>query len=71
MVLVEYCRHGNLHQYLHRHKNSFVNQVHPITGELCRYVCLLYIHRCEISSDCMPHVNRFLFLFSLFILMIL
>ena len=36
MVLVEYCRHGNLHQYLHRHKNSFINQVHPITGELGR-----------------------------------
>ncbi|XP_043209365.1 vascular endothelial growth factor receptor 1-like isoform X2 [Amphibalanus amphitrite] len=33
MVMVEYCRHGNLHQYLHRHKNSFINQVHPITGE--------------------------------------
>ncbi|XP_037082735.1 vascular endothelial growth factor receptor 1-like isoform X2 [Pollicipes pollicipes] len=33
MVLVEYCRHGNLHDYLHRHKNGFINQVHPISGE--------------------------------------
>ncbi|XP_037071869.1 vascular endothelial growth factor receptor 1-like isoform X2 [Pollicipes pollicipes] len=33
MVLVEYCRHGNLHQYLHRHKNCYINQVDAISGE--------------------------------------
>ncbi|XP_043233883.1 vascular endothelial growth factor receptor 1-like isoform X2 [Amphibalanus amphitrite] len=33
MVMVEYCRHGNLHQYLQRHKTCFIDQVDPITGE--------------------------------------
>ncbi|KAG8233930.1 hypothetical protein J437_LFUL005136, partial [Ladona fulva] len=31
LVIMEYCRYGNLHSYLHRHRESFINQVHPVT----------------------------------------
>ncbi|XP_071452914.1 vascular endothelial growth factor receptor 1-like [Hetaerina americana] len=31
LVILEYCRYGNLHSYLQRHRESFVNQVHPKT----------------------------------------
>ncbi|XP_060530619.1 vascular endothelial growth factor receptor 1 isoform X2 [Cylas formicarius] len=33
-VIVEYCRYGNLQNYLLRHRDSFVNQIQPRTGKL-------------------------------------
>ena len=34
LVIVEYCRFGNIQKYLIHHRNSFVNQVDPHTGVL-------------------------------------
>ncbi|XP_071570035.1 vascular endothelial growth factor receptor 1 isoform X1 [Temnothorax nylanderi] len=34
LVIVEYCRFGNLHNYLLRHRNDFINQIDPKTGKL-------------------------------------
>ncbi|XP_044736869.1 vascular endothelial growth factor receptor kdr-like [Chrysoperla carnea] len=33
LVIVEYCRYGNLLYYLHRHRRDFVNQIDPLTGD--------------------------------------
>ena len=57
MVLVEYCRHGNLHQYLHRHKNSFINQVHSITGEFSTEPDS-EVHTCTASLKSIAHTSR-------------
>ncbi|XP_039309901.1 vascular endothelial growth factor receptor 1 isoform X2 [Solenopsis invicta] len=34
LVIVEYCRFGNLHNYLLRHRNDFINQIDLKTGKL-------------------------------------
>jgi len=34
MVIVEYCRYGNLHDYLLRHRDDFVDQLDCTTGKL-------------------------------------
>ncbi|GLV35679.1 PDGF- and VEGF-receptor related [Carabus blaptoides fortunei] len=34
LVIVEYCRFGNLHNYLLRHRDDFVNQIDPKTGNI-------------------------------------
>ncbi|XP_078051722.1 vascular endothelial growth factor receptor 2-like, partial [Augochlora pura] len=34
LVIVEFCRFGNLHDYLLRHRSDFINQVDPETGKL-------------------------------------
>ncbi|XP_076383505.1 vascular endothelial growth factor receptor 1-like [Megalopta genalis] len=34
LVIVEFCRFGNLHNYLLRHRNSFINQIDKATGKL-------------------------------------
>ena len=34
LVIVEYCRFGNIQKYLMHHRNSFVNQVDPHTGNI-------------------------------------
>ncbi|XP_046614588.1 vascular endothelial growth factor receptor 1-like isoform X1 [Neodiprion virginianus] len=33
-VIVEYCRFGNLHNYLQRHRDSFINQIDPSTKKI-------------------------------------
>ncbi|XP_053989273.1 vascular endothelial growth factor receptor 1 isoform X1 [Hylaeus volcanicus] len=33
LVIVEYCRFGNLHNYLLRHRDDFINQIDPATGK--------------------------------------
>lgn len=32
LVIVEYCRYGNLHNYLMKHRNKFIDQIDPVTG---------------------------------------
>ncbi|XP_039298982.1 vascular endothelial growth factor receptor 2 [Nilaparvata lugens] len=32
LVIVEYCRYGNMHDYLRRNRNNFINQINPKTG---------------------------------------
>ena len=34
LVIVEYCRYGNVQNYLMRNRSSFVNQINPLTGRL-------------------------------------
>ncbi|XP_044748223.1 vascular endothelial growth factor receptor 1-like isoform X2 [Coccinella septempunctata] len=34
LVIVEYCKFGNLHNYLYRHRENFINQVDPQTGQI-------------------------------------
>ncbi|XP_074100379.1 PDGF- and VEGF-receptor related isoform X2 [Cotesia typhae] len=34
LVIVEYCRFGNLHNYLLRHRAEFINQIDPATGKI-------------------------------------
>ncbi|RWS12832.1 Vascular endothelial growth factor receptor 3-like protein, partial [Dinothrombium tinctorium] len=34
LVIVEYCRYGNLRQYLLQHRENFLNQVNSETGEI-------------------------------------
>ncbi|XP_046599391.1 platelet-derived growth factor receptor alpha isoform X3 [Neodiprion lecontei] len=33
-VIVEYCRFGNLHQYLQRHRATFIDQIDPLTKKI-------------------------------------
>ncbi|XP_076382321.1 vascular endothelial growth factor receptor 1-like [Megalopta genalis] len=34
LVIVEFCRFGNLHDYLLSHRSGFINQIDPATGKL-------------------------------------
>ncbi|XP_066583322.1 platelet-derived growth factor receptor alpha-like [Prorops nasuta] len=34
LVIVEYCPYGNLHNYLLKHRKTFINQIDPETGKL-------------------------------------
>nr|CAI5831584.1 unnamed protein product [Callosobruchus analis] len=34
LVIVEYCRYGNLQNYLLRHRDNFINQIDPKTGKI-------------------------------------
>ncbi|XP_078053199.1 vascular endothelial growth factor receptor 1-like isoform X2 [Augochlora pura] len=34
LVIVEFCRYGNLHHYLLRNRSCFINQIDPETGKL-------------------------------------
>lgn len=31
---MEYCRYGNLHNYLLRHREDFINQIDPVTNKI-------------------------------------
>nr|XP_045625733.1 vascular endothelial growth factor receptor 1-like [Procambarus clarkii] len=33
-ILLEYCHHGNLLSFMHRHRQCFINQVDPITDNI-------------------------------------
>ena len=33
-VIVEYCRFGNVQKYLQLHRNHFINQIDPVSGEI-------------------------------------
>ncbi|KAH9373810.1 hypothetical protein HPB48_007468 [Haemaphysalis longicornis] len=39
MVIVEYCKFGNLRHYLLRHRDRFVNQLNPETGKVDPGMC--------------------------------
>ncbi|XP_014228085.1 vascular endothelial growth factor receptor kdr-like isoform X1 [Trichogramma pretiosum] len=34
LVIVEYCRYGNLHNYLLKHRDDFIDQIDPNTGDI-------------------------------------
>lgn len=57
LVIVEYCRFGNLHNYLLRHRDNFINQIDPATGKFDPTIGLDILTRSlSISSN-----NRFAF----------
>lgn len=39
MVIVEYCKFGNLRHYLLRHRERFINQLNPETGKVDPDIC--------------------------------
>lgn len=41
MVIVEYCRYGNLRHYLLRKKNNFISQLDPETDSVDNSICFL------------------------------
>lgn len=34
LVIVEFCKYGNAHNYLLSHRHKFVDQLDPVTGEI-------------------------------------
>ncbi|RWS27211.1 Vascular endothelial growth factor receptor 3-like protein, partial [Leptotrombidium deliense] len=55
MVMVEYCRYGNLRQYLLAHREYFVNQINPETGEIDNNVKQNEVNR-DATAAKVPHV---------------
>lgn len=55
MVIVEYCRFGNLHNYLLRHRNNFINQIDPNTGKFDPTIGMDILKR----TDSVSSNNRF------------
>lgn len=58
-MIVEYCRFGNLHNYLLRHRTDFINQIDPATDKFDPTIGLdLLTRSVSVSSN-----NRFAFVF--------
>jgi hypothetical protein len=51
MVIVEYCRYGNLHDYLLRHRDDFINQLDCTTGKLNLALGIEKISRSQSSTE--------------------
>ncbi|XP_011151926.1 vascular endothelial growth factor receptor kdr-like isoform X1 [Harpegnathos saltator] len=52
LVIVEYCRFGNLHNYLLKHRADFINQIDPNTGKLDNSIGLDVLTRtASVSSN--------------------
>ncbi|KAH1027653.1 vascular endothelial growth factor receptor 1-like isoform X2 [Dendroctonus ponderosae] len=34
LVIVEFCRFGNLQNYIYKHRESFINQIDPVSGNI-------------------------------------
>ncbi|XP_050509274.1 vascular endothelial growth factor receptor 1-like [Diabrotica virgifera virgifera] len=52
LVIVEYCRFGNLQNYLLRHREHFINQIDPHTGEVDYKIGLEHLDRTySVSSN--------------------
>ncbi|XP_069682523.1 vascular endothelial growth factor receptor 1-like isoform X2 [Periplaneta americana] len=47
LVIVEYCRFGNLHNYLLRHREDFVDQIDPKTGQIDPTLGMEHLTRTE------------------------
>lgn len=60
LVIVEYCRFGNLHNYLLRHRADFINQIDSATGNFDPSIGMdLLARSVSISSN-----NRFALIFN-------
>lgn len=52
LVIVEFCRFGNIQNYLIRHRNDFINQVDPKSGNLDYSIGQEYLDRSySVSSN--------------------
>lgn len=47
---MEYCRYGNLQNYLFKHRDSFINQVDPLTGKIDYNIGADILERCYVDS---------------------
>lgn len=62
-MIVEYCRYGNLHNYLLRHREDFVNQIDPETGKIDPIIGSEFLRR-STSADSSNRFEFFLFFFA-------
>ncbi|XP_017787251.1 PREDICTED: vascular endothelial growth factor receptor 1 isoform X2 [Nicrophorus vespilloides] len=49
LVIVEFCRYGNLHNYLIRHRENFIDQIDPKTEKI--NFCIDELRSCSFSSN--------------------
>ncbi|XP_078051536.1 vascular endothelial growth factor receptor 2-like, partial [Augochlora pura] len=54
LVIVEFCRFGNLHDYLLRHRSGFIDQINPSTGKLDLNINAISLTR----TGTLPSTNR-------------
>lgn len=40
MLIVEYCRFGNMHDFLHKHRDFFINQANAETDSIDRGITI-------------------------------
>lgn len=65
LVIVEYCRYGNLHNYLIRHRGNFIDQIDPNSGQIDSNIGNDVINRAySVSSN----KSRYIIVLSLLIL---
>lgn len=50
LVIVEYCRFGNLHTYLMRNRKNFIDQIDPGTDSIDPSICIQILSRPENSQ---------------------
>ncbi|XP_049766457.1 mast/stem cell growth factor receptor kita-like [Schistocerca cancellata] len=50
LVIVEYCRFGNLHSYLIRNRKNFIDQIDPGTDSIDPSICIEILSRPENSQ---------------------
>ncbi|XP_066251648.1 vascular endothelial growth factor receptor 1-like [Euwallacea similis] len=52
LVVVEYCRFGNLQNYIYKHRGNYINQVDKITGDINYHIGADVLDRSySVSSD--------------------
>ncbi|XP_066150406.1 vascular endothelial growth factor receptor 1-like isoform X2 [Euwallacea fornicatus] len=52
LVVVEYCRFGNLQNYIYKHRGNYINQVDKITGDINYHIGADILDRSySVSSD--------------------
>ncbi|KAJ8926683.1 hypothetical protein NQ314_020924 [Rhamnusium bicolor] len=51
LVIVEYCRFGNLQNYIFRHRDQYVDQVDPKTGRIDYTIGQKYFDRTYSTSS--------------------
>lgn len=64
LVIVEYCRFGNLHNYLLRHRADFINQIDPATGKLDPSIGLDILTRTTSVGSNNRYVANFTYLYA-------
>lgn len=58
LVIVEYCRYGNVQNFLQKHRTYFVDQINPITDEIDPSILTLEERDQRWSQDSGYEYNR-------------
>lgn len=61
LVIVEYCRFGNIQNFLQKHRSFFVNQINPETDEIDRSIETIEQREQRWSNDSGFEFNRYFF----------